>query len=112
MTRDRISSAEPAPTPTGSGAPRVVARQGVLSALRRDQHPGTQPGQQPVFYGLHIVAPPDWNAPTSATAACPCSYQRSAQGRAAVLRLVEDYTEHKETTCPRHIGIAERRNVA
>ncbi|MFF7703233.1 hypothetical protein [Streptomyces lydicus] len=112
MTTDRISSAEPARTPAGSGAPKVVARQGVLSAVRPDLRQTTQCDQEPVFLGVHIVAPPDWSAPTSATATCPCGYQRSARGRAAVLSLVEDYTEHKETTCPRHAGIAERRNAA
>ncbi|MFF8899527.1 hypothetical protein ACF082_18895 [Streptomyces lydicus] len=111
MTTDHISLAEPARTPAGSGAPKGGA-EGVLSAVRPDLDQNTQCNQEPVFLGLHIVAPPDWSAPTSGTAACPCGYQRSARGRAAVLRLVEDYTEHKETTCPRHAGSAERWDAA
>lgn len=35
---DGASSAGLAPTPAGGGAPRVVARQGVPSALRPDPH--------------------------------------------------------------------------
>ncbi|MEU5545016.1 hypothetical protein AB0G85_21865 [Streptomyces sioyaensis] len=111
MTPDHTDSADPARTPAGSGAPKGGA-EGVLSAVRPDLHQTTQCDQEPVFLGVHIVAPPDWSAPTSATATCPCGYQRSARGRAAVLSLVEDYTEHKETTCPRLAGIAERRDAA
>lgn len=37
-TPDGISSAGPAPAPVGSGALRVVARQGVRSALRPNPH--------------------------------------------------------------------------
>ncbi|MEW1752077.1 hypothetical protein [Streptomyces angustmyceticus] len=110
MTTDHISSAEPARTPAGSGAPKVVA-EGVLPAVRPDLRQTTPCDQDPEFLGVHIVAPPDWSAPTSATASCPCGYQRSARGRSAVLRLVEDYTEHK-TTCPHHTGAAERRRAA
>lgn len=37
-TPDGISSAGPAPATDGNGAPRVVARQGVRTALRPDPH--------------------------------------------------------------------------
>ncbi|MFJ9410837.1 hypothetical protein [Streptomyces sp. NPDC101393] len=111
MTPDRINSAEPARTPSGSGAPRVVARQGVLSAVRPDPHPDTAHEPERVFFGLHIIAPPSFSAATSATAACRCGYRRSAKGRSGVLQLVADYTDH-QTACPRHTGIAEKRNIA
>ncbi|WP_407552747.1 hypothetical protein QOM21_22805 [Streptomyces sp. Pv4-95] len=111
MTPDRINSAELAGPPSGSGAPTVVARQGVLSAVRPDSHPAAGHEPERVFVGLHIVAPPSFSAATSATAACPCGYRRSAKARSGVLQLVADYTDHK-TACARYTGIAEKRNVA
>ncbi|SEC16321.1 hypothetical protein SAMN05428945_2200 [Streptomyces sp. 2224.1] len=110
-TSDRPSSAEPARTPAGSGAPKVAA-EGVLSALRPNPHIASERDEERVFFGLHIVAPPDWRAPTSATAACPCGYQDNARGRTAILRLVEDYMNHKETNCPHYTGVTERRKAA
>lgn len=110
MTTDHTSYAKPAPAPTGSGAPKVVA-EGVLSALCSDPRMASGREKERVFFGLHIVAPPDWTAPTSATAVCPCGYRRSAKGRSGVLQLVADYTDHK-TTCPSFTGITEKRNVA
>ncbi|MFH8566974.1 hypothetical protein [Streptomyces sp. NPDC017993] len=109
MTPDRTSSAEPARTTSSSGAPKVVARQGALSALRPDPNHATQGSPERVFYGLHIVAEPKWRI--SVTAACPCGYRRQVRGRAAVVPTVEHYTEHKKT-CPHHTGIAERRHAA
>ncbi|MFI2257500.1 hypothetical protein [Streptomyces tubercidicus] len=110
MTPDHISSAEPAPAHVGSGAPKVAARKGVLSALRPNPHQPTQPEPEPVFYGLHIVAEPEWRI--SVTAACPCGYRRQVRGRAAVLRVIEDHTNHQKT-CPRHAAnIVERRKAA
>ncbi|MFI1160211.1 hypothetical protein [Streptomyces sioyaensis] len=110
MTPNSPSSAKPARTPRGSGAPKVVA-EGVLSALRPDPRVASGHEEERVFFGLHIVAPPDWAAPTSATAVCPCGYRRNARGRSGVLQLVADYTDHK-TTCPSFTGITEKRNVA
>lgn len=98
---DRTRSAEPARAPSGSGAPKVAA-EGVLSALRPDPH---QPTQEPVFYGLHIVAEPKWRI--SVTAACHCGYRRHAKGRAAVVPLIEDYTSHMKT-CVHHSSTGRR----
>ncbi|MFJ9408931.1 hypothetical protein [Streptomyces sp. NPDC101393] len=103
-------SAEPAPAPTGSGAPKGGA-EGVLSAVRPDPRPAAGHEPEWVFFGLHIIAPPSFSAATSATAACRCGYRRQGKGRAAVLRIVEDFTNH-QTACPHHTGLAERRNVA
>ncbi|MFJ5802535.1 hypothetical protein [Streptomyces decoyicus] len=108
---NRRSPAEPDRAPAGSGAPKVVARQGVPSAVRPDPHTTTPAGAERVFFGLHVIAPPSRSAATSATAACPCGYRRNAKGRDGVLQLVADYTDHK-TACPRYTGIAEKRNIA
>ncbi|MFB7977263.1 hypothetical protein [Streptomyces vinaceus] len=92
----RPDSAEPAPAPDGSSAPKVVA-EGVPSALRSD--PRWDDGRRPVAW-LRIVAPPSFGAPTEATAWCECDkHVRTATGRAAVLRLVESHTHHR-TICP------------
>ncbi|MER7988440.1 hypothetical protein ABTY53_23050 [Streptomyces noursei] len=101
MTTDHSNPAEPAATPDGRGAPKNVARQGVLSALRPDPHPTTHRPPEQVLFGLHIIAPPQRSAVTRATAICRCgAYDREARGRAAVLRLVEDWDLHRTTTCP------------
>ncbi|MFI0908197.1 hypothetical protein ACH4TE_32490 [Streptomyces sioyaensis] len=109
MTPDHTDSAKPARTPADSSAPRVVARKGVLSAVRPDPHQLPQPEPEPVFYGLHITAEPEWRI--SVTAACPCGYLRQVRGRAAVLRVIEEHASHMKT-CPRRAGIAERRRAA
>ncbi|MFJ5799724.1 hypothetical protein [Streptomyces decoyicus] len=82
-TPDRPSSAEPVPATAGSGAPKVVAL-GVLSALRSDRHQHNQQNQERVFFGRH------------------------ANGRAAGVPLIEDYTSHKKT-CAHHTSSTERR---
>ncbi|MEV0445640.1 hypothetical protein AB0I84_15600 [Streptomyces spectabilis] len=76
------------------GAPKGVARQGVLTALRPDPHPGT--GQYPIAW-LHICAPP--GAIPTATSRCACGWDRSAIGRRQVLALVDDHTAHRDL-CP------------
>ncbi|MEU5302749.1 hypothetical protein ACH4YO_18575 [Streptomyces noursei] len=97
----RPQSAEPASAPTGSSAPKDAARKGALSALRPDPHQTTHRPPEQAFFGLHIIAPPDWNALTRATALCRCgTYHREARGRAAVLRLVADWDHHRTKTCP------------
>ncbi|MGD3106281.1 hypothetical protein [Streptomyces sp. YGL11-2] len=54
-----------------------------------------------LFFGLHVIAPPDWSALTRATVLCRCgAYDREARGRAAVLRLVADWDHHRTQTCP------------
>ncbi|GAA4910283.1 hypothetical protein ACFPM3_11270 [Streptomyces coeruleoprunus] len=87
------SPAEPALASDGSGAPKVVARQGVLSALRSDTHPAD---------GRHIVAMLRITAPRgavpTATSVCDCGRNRSAVGRQRVLALIEEHTAHR-TTC-------------
>ncbi|MFE1771206.1 hypothetical protein [Streptomyces sp. NPDC059008] len=103
------SFAEPARTPSGSGAPEGAARRASVHALRPDPRQATQRGAEPVFYGLHIVAEPEWHI--SVTAACPCGYQRRAKSRDAVVPLIEDYARHKKA-CTRHTGMIERRHVA
>ncbi|WP_405959188.1 hypothetical protein OG239_21615 [Streptomyces sp. NBC_00868] len=90
------SPAEPAPTPDGSGAPKVVA-EGVPSSVRPD--PRTADRRRPVAW-LHIVAPPSFGAPTEATSWCECDKRiRTATGRAAVLQLVDAHHHHR-TVCP------------
>ncbi|MEU7638767.1 hypothetical protein AB0C11_22130 [Streptomyces sp. NPDC039016] len=100
-TTDHPDPAEPAPARSSSGAPKVAARKGVLSALRPNPHPTTHRPPEQLLFGLYIIAPPQWNAVTRATAICRCgTYDREARGRAAVLRLVEDWDHHRTTTCP------------
>ncbi|MFG2861223.1 hypothetical protein [Streptomyces sioyaensis] len=100
-TSNNTISAEPAQATSGSGAPKIAARKGVLSVLRPDPHTSPGPDQERVFFGLHIVAPPDWSALTRATAICRCgTYDRQAKGRVPVLRLVEDWDFHRTNACP------------
>ncbi|MGW7020844.1 hypothetical protein ACWGGS_16060 [Streptomyces decoyicus] len=104
-TPDRPGFAEPSPAPSGSGAPKVVAV-GVLSVLRPDQRQRNQRDQERVFFGLHIVAEPEWRI--AVTAACPCGYRRHGKGRAAGVPLIEDYTSHKKA-CAHHTSSTDRR---
>ncbi|MFJ5593592.1 hypothetical protein ACIQCG_28080 [Streptomyces noursei] len=100
-TTDRPDSAEPAPARSSSGAPKVAARKGVLSALRTNPHQSTHRPPEQAFFGLHIIAPPQWSALTRATVVCRCgTYDREARGRRAVLWLVEDWDHHRTATCP------------
>ncbi|MFF3270375.1 hypothetical protein ACFYWU_05485 [Streptomyces chrestomyceticus] len=105
-------SARTAPAPAGRGAPKDAARQGVDSARRPDPRPSAPNSPaSPPFVGLHISAPPHpraWWAPcrwaTTPTAAARCScggFERHARGAAAVRQLAADWTEHRETACPR-----------
>ncbi|MFF3859186.1 hypothetical protein [Streptomyces sp. NPDC002209] len=107
-TPDGISSAGPAPAAVGSGAPRVVARQGVPSAVCLD--PRGVDGRQPVAW-LHIVAPPSFDARAKARAWCSCGYERTAIGRPGVLQLVEAHNQHR-TVCPLLNPVQEGRKVA
>ncbi|MFD4144356.1 hypothetical protein [Streptomyces sp. NPDC058572] len=74
------------------GADKGVA-EGVPMAVRPD--PQTDDGRRPVAE-LHIVAPPAWAVAPSARSWCSCGRDRNAIGRAAVLRLVADHTEHRD----------------
>lgn len=98
----RPSPAEPAPTPDGSGAPKVVA-EGVPSSIRPD--PLTDDGRRPVAW-LHIVAPPSYGASPSVRSWCSCGRDVFAAGRARALALIADHAEHR-TVCPLISGPAE-----
>ncbi|MGW0554400.1 hypothetical protein ACWDZ6_09405 [Streptomyces sp. NPDC002926] len=89
--------AVPVPAPTGSGAPKVAARQGVPSAPRPDPYQGD--GRYPVAW-LHIAAPK--GAIPTATSKCVCGHDRSAVGRHNVLVLIDDHTAHRDE-CPLRI---------
>jgi hypothetical protein len=106
-TTNQPRPAEPAAPPTGLGAPKVAAREGVPSAVLPEQRPATQ---QRLIGWLHIVAPPDWRARVSATSHCNCGRHLTAHGRADVLALVADHTEHRKV-CPLH-NAPERRHAA
>ncbi|WP_030617097.1 hypothetical protein [Streptomyces sclerotialus] len=92
---DHPGPAEPAATPAGSGAPKGVARKGVLSALRPDPQPNDR--RRPVAW-LHITAPGRGAIPT-ATSICECGRNRSAVGQRKVLALIEEHTAHRDD-CP------------
>ncbi|MFP1627339.1 hypothetical protein ACLB9X_19730 [Streptomyces sp. 5K101] len=91
------AAAEPATAAPGEGAPKVVARQGVLSAVRPDPHAGD--GRHPVAW-LHITAPGRGAIPT-ATSKCACGRDRSAVGHRKVHALIADHTAHRDL-CPLH----------
>ncbi|GGR26046.1 hypothetical protein GCM10010219_33530 [Streptomyces netropsis] len=79
---DHPSPAKQSSAPDGSGAPKVAARQGALSALRPDPLTVTVTGIRP---GLHVrdmlerVPIADW--------LCACGHHERARGRAAVADL-------------------------
>lgn len=99
-----LRAAEPAPTTSGGGAPKDVARQGVNSVLRPEMHPTD--GRYPVAW-LHITAPK--GAIPTATSKCACGWDRSAVGRHNVLALIEAHTAHREN-CP--LRTTEERDAA
>lgn len=101
-------SAEPAHTPPGSGAPRVVARKGVLSAVRPDPERGD--GRYPIAW-LHVTAPGGGAIPT-ATSKCLCGRDRSAVGHRKVLALIEDHHAHRTVCSWRRSGAAAERKAA
>lgn len=108
MTPGRRNSAEPACTPVDSGAPKVVARKGVLSALRPDPQQGD--GRYPIAW-LHITAPSNGATPT-ATSKCLCGRDRSAVGQRKVLALIEDHHAHRNTCFWRRSSASEERTAA
>jgi hypothetical protein len=101
-------TAEPAVPDVASSAPKGAARQGVLSALRPDQHQSD--GRRPVAW-LHVVAPPDWRAIPRGESHCECGRHVQAVGRAEVLALVHAHNDHR-TTCPLRTTACERRQAA
>lgn len=90
------STAKPAPSASGSSAPKVVGRKAVPSAHRSDEQKGD--GRYPVAW-LHITAPPDRQAVPTAHSKCARGWDRSAVGRRNVLALVTDHTAHRDE-CP------------
>lgn len=88
------AAAEHGSSASEGGAPKDAARQGVLSALRSDQHQAD--GRYPIAW-LHITAPRA--AVPTATSTCACGRDRSAVGRRRVLELIEDHNTHRDT-CP------------
>ncbi|WP_329614747.1 hypothetical protein OG244_17770 [Streptomyces brevispora] len=70
-----------------------------LRLVRPDQHPPTNTGPQQVVRWLHIVAPPSYTSIASAHSWCRCGYERTANGRAGVLALIEAHNAHPEH-CP------------
>ncbi|MEV7400123.1 hypothetical protein AB0N93_06895 [Streptomyces sp. NPDC091267] len=89
----RLRLAEPAPTGSGSSAPKVVA-EGVPTAVRPDQQIGD--GRYPIAW-LTITAPR--GAIPTATSVCECGRNLFAAGRRKALALIADHTDHK-TRCP------------
>ncbi|MET9695599.1 hypothetical protein ABZY31_01535 [Streptomyces sp. NPDC006529] len=83
-------SAEPAPTPDGSGAPKVVA-EGVLSSLRPDPH--GDDGRRPIAW-LHISAPGRGTTPT-VRSWCSCGRDLFAAGQSRALALITDHVHHR-----------------
>ncbi|WP_078944316.1 hypothetical protein [Streptomyces sp. XY511] len=90
----RPSPAEPAPTPDGSSAPRVVA-EGAPSSVRPD--PLADDGRRPLAW-LHITAPGRGVTP-SVRSWCACGRDLFAAGQRRALALIDDHTEHR-THCP------------
>ncbi|MFH8870305.1 hypothetical protein [Streptomyces griseus] len=91
--RSKLRLAEPAPTVSGSGAPKVAA-EGVPTAVRPDQQTGD--GRYPIAW-LTITAPR--GATPTATSICACGRNLFAAGHHKALALIADHTDHK-TRCP------------
>ncbi|MEU0830483.1 hypothetical protein [Streptomyces sp. NPDC005969] len=101
---NRPSSAKPAPAASGSGAPKVVGREAVLSSVRPDPRTTTVHGIRP---GLHIrgldrdeIPVADW--------LCACGHHERARGRRAVTEL---NTRVRVGHCPHHAP-AQNRSAA
>ncbi|GAA0613996.1 hypothetical protein GCM10010394_49960 [Streptomyces crystallinus] len=100
------SAARPASRQAAVGAPKGVARQGVLSACRPDPHVSADP--TPYRPGIRISAPPVYrhhydgarwstrcaSTPTAAYA-CACGKSATATGAEAVAELVDAYAYHR-----------------
>ncbi|MFJ1879704.1 MULTISPECIES: hypothetical protein [unclassified Streptomyces] len=87
------STANPAPTPSGSGAPKDVA-EGVPSSVGSDQPVGD--GRYPIAW-LTISAPR--GAVPTATSICECGRNLFAAGHRKALALIDDHNRHR-TRCP------------
>jgi len=81
--------------------------------------PGTQPHRQDelapggveLMPGLHISAPPSWDAIPSATARCRCGHTGHARGREQVRALIDAYTRHR-AACDGTAPETDRRTAA
>ncbi|MGW6723607.1 hypothetical protein [Streptomyces sp. NPDC054995] len=90
----RLRLAEPAPAVSGRGAPKVVGRKAVPTAVPPDQQTGD--GRYPIAW-LTITAPR--GATPTATSICQCGRNLFAAGHHKALALIADHTDHK-TRCP------------
>ncbi|WP_333769836.1 hypothetical protein [Streptomyces sp. IBSBF 2435] len=103
---DQANPAKPAPVTAASSAPKVVTRQGALSAVRPDPHLVTITGILPGLQ-VHLTGTPvaDW--------LCRCGHHERATGRAAVIELT---IRARVGTCPHTTTVtvptAERRQAA
>ena len=86
--------AEPGRATSGSGAPKVVGRQAVLTAVRPDQQTGDS--RHPV--GWLTITAPRGTVPT-VTSTCACGRNLFAAGHRKALALIADHTDHR-TRCP------------
>ncbi|AWL39818.1 MULTISPECIES: hypothetical protein [unclassified Streptomyces] len=89
--------AGPAPATSGSGAPKVVGRKAVPTAVR--PAPQTGDGRYPIAW-LTITAPR--GAVPTVTSVCQCGRNLFAAGHHKALALIEDHTDHR-THCPLRI---------
>ncbi|WP_329614479.1 hypothetical protein OG244_16015 [Streptomyces brevispora] len=88
------SIAEPTPAASGSGAPKVVGRQAVPSAVRADQQTGD--GRYPIAW-LTITAPR--GAVPTVTSVCACGRSLFVAGQRKALALITDHSDHR-ARCP------------
>ena len=94
-TTDGPNPAKPAPTPSGSGAPRVVA-EGVRIAVGPDPQQGD--GRYPLAW-LRISAPK--GAVPTVSSWCACGRDLFAAGHRKATRPIADHTAHRDARPPR-----------
>ncbi|MEU1189267.1 hypothetical protein [Streptomyces sp. NPDC005859] len=122
-TTDKPTAAGPAAPGPAVGAPKGAARKGVVTALRPDQRPSTDP--IPDRPGIRIYAPPvyrdhydgaRWSkrydrTPTAAYA-CRCGQTGTATGQHTVAALVAEYDAHKSACTGTPAACTEGRAAA
>lgn len=122
--------ARPAGPRAPVGEPRIVARQGVPSALRSekfrsDQARHSTPAPTPEQPGIRIYAPPvyrdHWDGARwskrpgdtpNAAYACACGQTSTATGAPKVAALAADYAAHKSVCAGVPATVPERRAAA
>ncbi|MEU1197474.1 hypothetical protein ABZ446_14745 [Streptomyces sp. NPDC005813] len=122
--------ARPAGPAAAVGEPRVVARQGVPSALRSekfrsDQARHSTPDPTPEQPGIRIYAPPVYRShddgarwskrpgdTPNAAYACACGQTGTATGAQKVVALAADYAAHKSVCTGEPVPPPERRAAA